>query len=81
VLPIEEGHGLAALPAPSPLDIFLDLEGDRYAEKGGFDYLFGFAFCQENAQPYYEALWALNAAEEKAAFEHVIDLIIRSPRR
>src|SRR6185295_6157792 len=34
LLPIEEGHGLAALPDPSPLDVFLDLEGDRHAEDG-----------------------------------------------
>jgi len=29
LLPIEEGCGLAALPPASPLDVFLDLEGDR----------------------------------------------------
>jgi uncharacterized protein len=77
VLPIEKGRGLAALPPPSRLDIFLDLEGDRQAEKGGFDYLFGYAFCDDNGRSCYESSWALNAIEEKAAFEQLIDLIVR----
>ena len=44
LLPAEPAHGLGALPVPSALDIFLDLEGDRQAEHGGFDYLFGYAY-------------------------------------
>jgi uncharacterized protein len=76
LLPIEEKHGLAALPSPSPLDIFLDLEGDRQAENGGLDYLFGYALQNAAGAPDYEALWALSPAEEKRAFERLIDLII-----
>ena len=76
LLPIEQGHGLAALPAPSPFDIFLDLEGDRQAEKGGFEYLFGYALRETNGRPHYEGVWALSPAEEKAAFEQLIDLIV-----
>ncbi|MFO1541194.1 MAG: TM0106 family RecB-like putative nuclease, partial [Chloroflexota bacterium] len=34
-------RGLLALPAPSPGDLFLDLEGDPYAGEDGLDYLFG----------------------------------------
>ena len=34
-------QGLARLPAPSPGDIFLDLEGDPFARDGGREYLFG----------------------------------------
>jgi predicted RecB family nuclease len=75
ILQIENGHGLAALPSPSPLDVFLDLEGDRQAEHGGFDYLFGYAFRDADG-PQYEALWALSANEEKIAFEMLIDKII-----
>ena len=76
LLPIEEKHGLAALPAPSPLDIFLDLEGDRQAEHGGLDYLFGYVLRDAEGVLSYEALWALSPTEEKRAFERLIDLIV-----
>ncbi|MGH7819739.1 MAG: TM0106 family RecB-like putative nuclease, partial [Candidatus Binatia bacterium] len=76
LLPVEEEHGLAALPAPSPLDIFLDLEGDRQAENGGLDYLFGYALRDAGGALKYEALWALSPLEEKQAFERLIDLIV-----
>lgn len=76
LLPVEPNSGLAALPTPSPLDVFLDLEGDRQAEKGGFDYLFGYALRDETGALQYEALWALSPAEENAAFERLIDLIV-----
>ena len=75
LLPIEQGHGLAALPLPSPLDIFLDLEGDRQAENGGLDYLFGYAFRDAHGT-HYEALWAFSPVEEKTAFEQLIDMMI-----
>jgi predicted RecB family nuclease len=75
LLPVEANHGLAALPAPSPLDIFLDLEGDRQAEHGGLDYLFGYVLREADGTVRYEALWALAPAEEKRAFETLIDLI------
>ncbi len=58
------------------LDIFLDLEGDRQAENGGLDYLFGYALQNGAGAPDYEALWALSPREEKEAFERLIDLII-----
>ena len=38
---IEPDRGLAALPPPSPGDLFLDLEGDPFALDDGVDYLFG----------------------------------------
>jgi predicted RecB family nuclease len=81
LLPIEKEQGLAALPPPSPLDIFLDLEGDRLAEKGGFEYLFGYALRDETGEEHYEALWALSGVEEKAAFERLIDLIVERRAR
>lgn len=81
LLRVEPGHGLAALPAPSPLDLFLDLEGDRLAEGGGCDYLFGYAFRDEEGISRYECLWALSPAEEKAAFERLIDVIADRRRR
>jgi uncharacterized protein len=80
LLPIEDRHGLAALPAPSPHDVFLDLEGDRLSE-GGFDYLFGWAFRGPDGRVRYESLWALSPAEEKAAFERFVDLVVGLRRR
>jgi uncharacterized protein len=76
LLPVEEGHGLAALPVPRTLDIFLDLEGDRQAENGGLEYLFGYAFRDGGGALNYEALWALSPTEEKQAFERLIDLVV-----
>ena len=35
--PVDATHGLAMLPAPSSMDFFLDLEGDRLAAAGGRD--------------------------------------------
>ncbi len=81
LLPVEKDHGLAALPQPSPLDLFLDLEGDRQAEHGGLDYLFGYAFRDPDGGVGYEALWAMSPPEEKRAFERLIDLIVDRRRR
>jgi uncharacterized protein len=76
LLRIEAEQGLASLPPPSPLDIFLDLEGDRLAEKGGFDYLFGYTLRDEAGDYRYEAVWALSPEQEKLAFERFIDLVL-----
>ena len=81
LLPVEPNHGLAALPQPSALDVFLDLEGDRLAEHGGLDYLFGFAFRESDDTPTYEAIWAMSASEEKHAFEKFIDFVTERRRR
>ncbi len=51
---------------------------NHLAEKGGFDYLFGYARREESGKPQYEAFWALSAEEERAAFERLIDLILES---
>jgi predicted RecB family nuclease len=75
LLPLAEGEGLAALPAPSALDVFLDLEGDRLAEDGGFEYLFGYAVLDAEGRARYTPLWALSRAEEKAAFERLMDVV------
>lgn len=70
-LEIKEGEGLCRLPPPSKGDLFLDLEGARFAREGGREYLFGLWLGDE-----YRAWWALNDAEEQAAFVAVIDLIM-----
>jgi len=72
-LELKEKEGLCRLPAPSPGDLFLDLEGARFAREGGREYLFGVW-----AQGGYRAFWAFDDAEEKAAFEAGIDLIMQA---
>ncbi len=72
LMPIVEQRGLAALPEPSPGDLFFDLEGDPYALMHGIEYLFGFVDCEDR----YTGWWALDRAAEKRAFEQFIDLVM-----
>ena len=71
ITPVEEDKGLAALPAPSPGDLFFDLEGDAFAMNGGLEYLFGAA----DRHGGYEGCWALDPPAEKRAFERFIDRV------
>lgn len=73
LLPLAPEQGLARLPEPSPGDMFLDLEGARFAREGGREYLFGVWMAGA-----YHAWWAHDDAEERAAFEAVMDLIARA---
>ncbi len=70
--PIDETHGLAMLPAPTDHDLFVDLEGDRLAAGGGRDYLFG--YVPRHGE--YVPVWATTPAEERAAFERLVDRIL-----
>ena len=70
-LPVARGMGLARLPEPSPGDVFLDLEGARFAREGGREFLFG-VFTRDR----YAAWWAMDDREERHAFEAVMDLIL-----
>ena len=45
--PFDAKHGLALLPDPSPNDIFLDFEGDRFAETGVQEYLLGYVMADD----------------------------------
>lgn len=69
-LPIAPDKGLCRLPAPSPGDVFLDLEGASFAREGGREYLIG---VYENGT--YAARWAFDDAQERRAFEEVIDVL------
>ena len=69
LLPITPDHGLARLPAPSPGDIFLDLEGDPFARDGGREYLFGLVVIAPGGSPTYQGHWAHSDGEERLAFE------------
>ena len=77
-LPVAPGFGLTRLPEPSAGDLFLDLEGDLFAREGGREYLFGVVSLDSDGMPRYQAYWGLNDAEERAAFEAVMDLIAKS---
>ncbi|HXJ92150.1 MAG TPA: TM0106 family RecB-like putative nuclease [Terriglobia bacterium] len=74
MLRTEPGEGLFRLPAPSAGDIFLDFEGDPFVGEGGLEYLFGVT-TSEDGNLVYQARWALNRAEERAAFEWFIDMV------
>jgi predicted RecB family nuclease len=75
-LPVEKDRGLARLPEPSPGDVFLDLEGDPFVAEGGLEYLFGTAAIGDSGEIEYRARWALGRAEERAAFEALMDELI-----
>lgn len=69
------GKGLASLPAPSPGDIFFDLEGDPFVGTGGIEFLFGYTYFDETGQSVYTADWALTRADEKDAFERFVEFV------
>lgn len=73
LLPVESGFGLTLLPVPSEGDIFLDLEGDPFVGERGLEYLFGYLFADDDGSVAYEGDWAFSRADEKQAFEKLID--------
>ena len=76
LLPPEAGRGLALLPEPSPGDVFFDMEGDPFVGDDGLEYLFGVVDGDG-----FTAYWATDPAVEKAAFESLIDHLIRAWER
>ena len=72
---LDQERGLATLPAPSPNDLFFDIEGDPYAFDDGLDYLFGVL----EANGTFHAFWSREAdgeftlAAEQRAFEQLMD--------
>jgi uncharacterized protein len=76
LLEIVPKEGLCRLPAPTPGDIFLDLEGGNIVVEGGREYLFGLVSRGENGAVEYESYWAVDDRSERAAFEAVIDRIV-----
>jgi uncharacterized protein len=63
--------GYALLPAPSPGDVFFDLEGDPYVGDAGIEYLWGWWTAGSG----YECGWAHDPDAEKAVFERFVDRI------
>jgi uncharacterized protein len=78
LLPITPDQGFARLSAPSPGDVFLDLEGDPFARDGGREYLFGLVTVAPDGTASARAFWACSDSEERAAFEAVVDEILGS---
>ncbi|HSA56393.1 MAG TPA: TM0106 family RecB-like putative nuclease, partial [Gemmatimonadaceae bacterium] len=74
--PVVEKEGFCRLPAPSPGDIFLDLEGDPLAVDGGREYLFGLVTVAPDGTTAYRGWWALTARAEREGFEQVMDVIM-----
>jgi uncharacterized protein len=74
---VEADRGLAALPEPSPGDLFFDIEGDPFALDTGLEYLFGLVepAVVEDGRPQYHELWAFDRDGERQAFERVMDLV------
>lgn len=75
VLPPSDEHGLARLPEPSSGDMFIDFEGDPFAQEGGREYLFGALGLRPDGTVEPLTRWALQPGEEKGAFEALIDAI------
>lgn len=66
--------GLSALPAPSPLDVFFDIEGYPL-EHGGLEYLWGCTYYNESGERCFRDFWAHDAVQEKQAFTAFIDWV------
>jgi uncharacterized protein len=75
LLPLQEGHGLFRLAAPSDGDVFLDIEGDPFVGLSGHEYLFGLV-ARDGGIWSYRAWWALDPTGERDAFESVVDYLI-----
>ena len=79
--PFHAQHGLSLLPEPTPDDIFLDFEGDHFAESGVREYLLGYLTKGPGDELVYTAFWARTLEEERAAFEQFIDAATAIRRR
>lgn len=73
--PVSSGVGLAALPAPSPRDVWFDMEGYPDPIEGTkLEYLFG-ACYREGGEVQFQSWWAHGPEEEKCAFEGFVDWV------
>ena len=98
VLPrLGEHLGFQALPAPTPNDLFFDMEGDPFVGDNGIEYLFGILELNarepspETSLPLkgmvgegvmeHHTFWGHDPDEEKRAFEQVVDFLIERLNR
>ena len=75
-VPFDAEHGLVLLPVPSANDIFLDFEGDRFADTGVREYLLGYVMADDTGQVRYTPLWAATPEQERENFQEFVDLVI-----
>lgn len=81
LLPYARGRGFAMLPPPDDGDLYFDMEGDPLAGEG-LEYLFGvYGRLNGEREPTFRPIWAHNPAEEKAAFETLMRLLLEQVRR
>ena len=75
-LEIEDGVGLSMLPAPSPGDVFFDIEGDPFVGPGGLEYLFGYVAADDSGEQNFTGMWGLTPVDEKRNFEKFADWLM-----
>ncbi|MGH8938321.1 MAG: TM0106 family RecB-like putative nuclease, partial [Actinomycetes bacterium] len=74
LLPPTDRTGLLRLPPPSDGDLYLDFEGDPYAEGGsGREYLAGVG----DRKGTFTALWAHDQREERQLTADLVDMLLR----
>lgn len=66
-----ELRGFKRVPRPDPGDLFFDMEGYPYEDKG-LEYLFG-VYIFDEGESQFRAFWAHSRSEEKVAFESFMD--------
>src|SRR5690606_2711412 len=81
ILPVEADRGLAALPAPSPGDLFYDIEGDPYVGDDGLEYLHGIGGLEPDGSFAYRAFWGHTPDGERRPFGALVDLIVERRRQ
>lgn len=74
--PIEPLRGLNRLPELSKGDIYFDIEGDRFYEDGGLEYLFGIYFYDADKLE-YKGYWGKDRVEEKQAFSDFMTFVLK----
>ena len=79
-LPLVPAEGLFRLPAPSTGDVFFDLAGDPFVGEMGHEFLFGYAYRDDDGWRYV-GQWGLDAEQEKTAFEDFVAFLMERWRR
>ena len=74
---VDADHGLARLPEPTPDDIFLDFEGNHFAEDGVREYLTGYVTVAATGEERYTSIWATKLEEERQAFERFMAIALQ----
>jgi predicted RecB family nuclease len=76
LLPPLDRRGLGLLPAPSPGDVFFDMEGDPFFDPAAqLEFLFGVLWREPDGSVTYRPFWAFDPDGEQAAFEAFVDLV------